>query len=29
MLILEKIRNKHHQIWITVDGEISDPKFDY
>jgi hypothetical protein len=21
MLILEKIINKYHQIWITVDGE--------
>jgi hypothetical protein len=21
MLILEKFRNKYHQIWITVDGE--------
>jgi hypothetical protein len=28
MLILEKIRNKYHQIWITVDGEICDTKFD-
>jgi hypothetical protein len=28
MLILEKIRNKYHQIWITVDGEIRDAKFD-
>jgi uncharacterized OsmC-like protein len=28
MLILEKFRNKYHQIWITVDGEKSDTKFD-
>jgi hypothetical protein len=28
MLILEKIRNKYHQIWITVDGEKRDTKFD-
>jgi hypothetical protein len=28
MLILEKFRNKYHQIWITVDREISDTKFD-
>jgi hypothetical protein len=28
MLILEKIINKYHQIWITVDGEIRDTKFD-
>jgi hypothetical protein len=28
MLILEKIRNKYHQIFITVDGEIRDTKFD-
>jgi uncharacterized OsmC-like protein len=28
MLILEKIRNKYHQIWITVDGEMRDTKFD-
>jgi hypothetical protein len=28
MLILEKFRNKYHQIWITIDGEISDTKFD-
>jgi hypothetical protein len=27
MLILEKFRNKYHQIWITVDGEIRDTKF--
>jgi hypothetical protein len=27
MLILEKIRNKYHQIWITVDGEKRDTKF--
>jgi hypothetical protein len=29
MLILEKIRNKYHQIWITVDGEKRDKKFDW
>jgi hypothetical protein len=28
MLILEKIRNKYHQIWITVDGEKRDTKCD-
>jgi hypothetical protein len=28
MLILEKFGNKYHQIWITVDGEIRDTKFD-
>jgi hypothetical protein len=28
MLILEKLRNKYHQIWITIDGEIRDTKFD-
>jgi hypothetical protein len=28
MFILEKFRNKYHQIWITVDGEIRDTKFD-
>jgi hypothetical protein len=28
MLILEKTRNKYHQIWITVDGEKHDTKFD-
>jgi hypothetical protein len=28
MLILEKFRNKYHQIWITIDGEKSDTKFD-
>jgi hypothetical protein len=28
MLILEKFRNKYHQIWITVDREICDTKFD-
>jgi hypothetical protein len=28
MLILEKIRKKYHQIWITVDGEKRDTKFD-
>jgi hypothetical protein len=27
MLILEKFRNKYHQIWITVDKEIRDTKF--
>jgi hypothetical protein len=27
-LILEKFKNKYHQIWITVDGEICDTKFD-
>jgi hypothetical protein len=27
MLILEKFRNKYHQIWITVDGEKLDTKF--
>jgi hypothetical protein len=27
-LILEKFRNKYHQIWITVDGEKHDTKFD-
>jgi hypothetical protein len=27
MLSLEKIRNKYHQIWITVDGEKCDTKF--
>jgi uncharacterized OsmC-like protein len=29
MLILENFRNKYHQIWITVDGEKRDTKFDY
>jgi hypothetical protein len=29
MLILENFRNKYYQIWITVDGEIRDTKFDY
>jgi hypothetical protein len=29
MLILEKIINKYHQFWITVDGEIRDTKYDY
>jgi hypothetical protein len=29
MLILEKFRNKYHQIWITVDGEKRDTKIDY
>jgi hypothetical protein len=29
MLILQKFRNKYHQIWITVDGEERDTKFDY
>jgi hypothetical protein len=24
-----KFRNKYHQIWITVDGEKRDTKFDY
>jgi hypothetical protein len=28
MLILEKFRNKYHQIWITVDGEKRNTKFD-
>jgi hypothetical protein len=28
MLILEKFGNKHHKIWITVDGEKRDTKFD-
>jgi hypothetical protein len=28
MLILEKFRNKYLQIWITVDGEKRDTKFD-
>jgi hypothetical protein len=28
MLILEKFINKYHQIWITVDGEKLDTKFD-
>jgi hypothetical protein len=28
MLILEKFRNKYHQIWIAVDGEKCDTKFD-
>jgi hypothetical protein len=28
MLILEKFRNKCHQIWITADGEKRDTKFD-
>jgi hypothetical protein len=28
MLIIEKFRNKYHQIWITVDGEKRDRKFD-
>jgi hypothetical protein len=28
MLILEKFRKKYHQIWITVDGEKHDTKFD-
>jgi hypothetical protein len=27
MLILEKIRNKYYQIWITVDREIRDTNF--
>jgi hypothetical protein len=28
MLIIEKFRNKYHQIWITVDEEKCDTKFD-
>jgi hypothetical protein len=28
MLILEKIINKYHQIWITVDREKRGTKFD-
>jgi hypothetical protein len=28
MLILEKFRNKFHRIWITIDGEKRDTKFD-
>jgi hypothetical protein len=28
MLILEKFRNIYHQIWIMVDGEKRDTKFD-
>jgi hypothetical protein len=28
MLILEKFRNNYHQIWITIDGEKRDTKFD-
>jgi uncharacterized OsmC-like protein len=28
MSILEKFRNKYHQIWITVDGEKRDTKFE-
>jgi hypothetical protein len=28
MLILEKFRNKYLEIWITVDGEKRDTKFD-
>jgi hypothetical protein len=28
MLILEKFINKYHQIWIMVDREIRDTKFD-
>jgi hypothetical protein len=28
MFILEKFRNKYHQIWITVDREKRDTKFD-
>jgi hypothetical protein len=28
MLILEKIKNKYHKIWITDDKEIRDTKFD-
>jgi hypothetical protein len=28
VLILEKFGNKYHQIWITVDREKRDTKFD-
>jgi hypothetical protein len=28
MMFLEKLRNKYHQIWISVDKEICDTKFD-
>jgi hypothetical protein len=28
MLILEKFKNKYHQIWITVDEKLCDTKFD-
>jgi hypothetical protein len=28
MSILEKFKKKYHQIWITVDGEKRDTKFD-
>jgi hypothetical protein len=28
MLILEKFRNTYHQIWIMVDEEKRDTKFD-
>jgi hypothetical protein len=28
MLILEKLRNKYHQMRIMVDGEKCDTKFD-
>jgi hypothetical protein len=28
MLILEKFRNKYHQIWIMVGREKRDTKFD-
>jgi hypothetical protein len=28
MLNTEKIRNKYHQIWITVNGEKCETKFD-
>jgi hypothetical protein len=28
MLILEKFRNKYHQIWITADEEKHDTKFE-
>jgi hypothetical protein len=28
MLILEKFRNKYHQIWIMVEGQKRDIKFD-
>jgi hypothetical protein len=28
MLIFEKFKNKYHQIWITIDREKRDTKFD-
>jgi hypothetical protein len=28
MLVLEKFRNRYHQIWIMDDGEIRDTEFD-